>query len=322
MQLGRIVFTGENKSRPMTPPILSPSPRRFRRLAAVLACIALLPHGAAASDEILRVDGAASVAMAIFGAVQVMRTEQGMEIDISANRGSAGGIEAVGNGEADVAMSSRAVTPEDRAACPSAMLKSTYIGHQVVALVVTKAVHEGGIKALSPVQVRAIYEGRAKNWKEFGGPDVEIKFFNPTPGRGVWEVFTEWVYGDNRRAGFGKADHVKTNSEALNMLAFVKGALTVLPPSLIPKDEAFAVATVEKDGTPVEPTPQNIVSGKYSMARPMLLVTDQRPVGLAKKFIDFILGERGQEILRQEGHMTLKEVKAAGGGELLSLTGE
>jgi phosphate transport system substrate-binding protein len=297
--------------------------RALLKSATAFACAAmLLLQRAEASDEILRIDGAASVAVAIFPCVQVLRAEQGMEIDIAANSGNAGGIEALGKGEADMAMSSRPVSPEDRAANPSATFRSTYIGHQAIALVVGKEVHEGGVKALAPGQVRAIYEGRAKNWKEFGGPDLAIKFFNPAPGRGVWEMFAEWVYGDNRRAGIGKADQVRNHDEALNALAFTKGTLTVLPPALIPKDEAFPVAVVEKDGTTVEPTPQNIVSGKYSMARPLILVTNDRPVGFGKKLIDFLLSTRGQEMLRTQGYMTREQAKQAGGNDLLSSASE
>jgi phosphate transport system substrate-binding protein len=285
--------------------------------AASLSALAIDAR-AAGSGGVVHADGAASVAVAIADAVHALRLEQGMEIDIAGSRGSTGGIQAVGEGDLDVGLSSRLVATEDRAACPDVPLEAAYIGHQVIALTVSKDVYDGGVRALSPDQVRAIYEGRVTNWKQLGGPDGEIKFFNPSPGRGVWEVFAEWVYGDNRRAPAGKSEQVKTNDEARNMVDFVAGSLTVLPPSLLKGSTARPLALAGKGGAPVEPSPENIVSGKYSMARPMVLVTNGRPIGTVKILVDFIVGERGQEMLRKQGCLTIKEIRDAGGEKFVT----
>ncbi len=67
-------------------------------------------------------------------------------------------------------------------------------------MIVAKDVWDGGVKALSKEQIRDIYEGRITNWKDAGGKDQRIVFFNKEPGRGTWEVFAHWVYGDPKKA--------------------------------------------------------------------------------------------------------------------------
>jgi phosphate transport system substrate-binding protein len=44
-------------------------------------------------------------------------------------------------------------------------------GRQVV---VSREVHEAGVTALTPAEIRDIYAGRVENWREVGGPDREI----------------------------------------------------------------------------------------------------------------------------------------------------
>jgi hypothetical protein len=53
-------------------------------------------------------------------------------------------------------------------------------------IVVARDVHRAGVSALAPAEIRAIYAGEATNWREFGGPDREIRLFgvgDSTPNR-------------------------------------------------------------------------------------------------------------------------------------------
>jgi ABC-type phosphate transport system substrate-binding protein len=56
------------------------------------------------------------------------------------------------------------------------------------------------VKAISKKEFAALYEGALGNWKALGGEDRKIKFFNPEQGRGIWELFVTWCYGDIRKA--------------------------------------------------------------------------------------------------------------------------
>jgi phosphate transport system substrate-binding protein len=56
----------------------------------------------------------------------------------------------------------------------------------------------------------------------------------------------------------------------------------------------------------VSPTNATVVSGEYTIARPLYMYTNGEPKGLAKEFIDFILGEKGQAIVEEVGFVPVK----------------
>jgi len=60
-----------------------------------------------------------------------------------------------------------------------------------------------------------------------------------------------------------------------------------------------AVKAVSLGG--VAPTADNVLAGRYPLARPFIYVTRQAPAGLVKAFIDFVVGSEGQTIIRNTG---------------------
>jgi phosphate transport system substrate-binding protein len=95
----------------------------------------------------------------------------------------------------------------------------TQIGEDAVALIVSADVWNGGLKSVTKEQAKGIYESAIKNWKELGGPDKRIAFFNKEPGRGTWEVFANWAYGDHKKAPQVSFPEVGGNEETRNKVA-------------------------------------------------------------------------------------------------------
>jgi phosphate transport system substrate-binding protein len=56
----------------------------------------------------------------------------------------------------------------------------------------------------------------------------------------------------------------------------------------------------------VMPTKETVVSGEYSLSRPLYMYTNGKPSGLAKSFIDFVLSPEGQEIVNKQGFVPVK----------------
>ncbi|RYD02234.1 hypothetical protein N752_25825 [Desulforamulus aquiferis] len=51
----------------------------------------------------------------------------------------------------------------------------------------------------------------------------------------------------------------------------------------------------------VEPTTENIASGEYKIARPLLLVTKEQPDEKQQIFIDYLLSEKGLTVVEELG---------------------
>lgn len=278
------------------------------KLPVSLALIALsLPPFASA--ETLKINGSTTVNLPVAEASEILRAERTMDIQVDTQGGSAGGISMLGDGLVQVGMSSKHVSPDDRAKYPQTDIREIHIGEDAVALIVSKDVWDGGVKALTKQQVKEIYESKITNWKDAGGKPRRIAFFNKEPGRGTWEVFAQWAYGNPKAAPQVSFPEVGGNEETRSKVASTRGALSQLSSSWADGKQVFALGLKLDDGTVVEPTSENIAMKTYPLSRPLFLLTKGEPVGAAKVLVDFMLSERGQELVKKHGYLRLKDLK-------------
>lgn len=257
----------------------------------------------------LRINGSTTVNLPVAEAAEILRAEKQMQITVDTQGGSSGGISMLGDGQIEIGMASKHVGDADRAKFPKVQFRETHIGEDAVALIVSKDVWEGGVRSLGKQQVRDIYEGKIRNWKQLGGPDRRIAFFNKEPGRGTWEVFTHWLYGDSKKAPQVSFPEVGGNEETRNKVASTRGALSQLSSSWADGKTVFALGIRLESGGIVEATPGNIANRSYPMSRPLFVLTNGEPMGEARTLIDFLLSPRGQALVRKHGYLSLDQLK-------------
>lgn len=280
----------------------------MRRLALFATTLAATAAVFAAGPS-LKVNGSTTVNVVAAEAAEILRAEKGMTITVDTQGGSSGGISGVGDGSIDVGMSSKPVSDDDRKKYPNVSFVETHIGEDAVALVVSKDVWDGGVKSLTKQQVKDLYESKATSWKQVGGADRRVVFFNKEPGRGTWEVFAHWLYGNPKAAPEVKHPEVGGNEETRNKVIGTKGAISQLSSSWAEgNDRIHALALKLDDGGVVEPTAANIATKKYPMARPLFFVTNGPPAGAAKAYIEFVLSPRGQELVKKHGYLRLRDL--------------
>jgi phosphate transport system substrate-binding protein len=71
-------------------------------------------------------------------------------------------------------------------------------------------------------------------------------------------------------------------------------------------DNAVKAVKIDTNGAVVEPTVDNVLSGKYPLSRSLYMITKGQPDGLAKAYLAFILSPEGQSMLAQEGFVPVK----------------
>jgi len=267
--------------------------------------------GLALAAKPLRVNGSTTVNPIVAEAAEALRAERGLTIHVDTQGGSSGGIAALGDGRAEVAMLSRPIEDEDRTRFPRTRFQGTRIGSDAVALVVSRDVWEGGVKTLSKAQLKGLYEGKIRSWREVGGPDRRIAFFNKEPGRGTWEVFARWLYGDPKAAPLVSLPEVGANEEARNKVASTPGAISQLSAAWADGHRVFALGIRRDDGKTVRPTLAAVRDGSYPLSRPLLVVTHGPPRGEIKILIDFLLGPRGQALVEKHGYLANSRKAAA-----------
>lgn len=279
----------------------------FSRLPIAAALLAAAGSLSPASAESFKMQGSPVLAHVMVAAAPVLR-EQGIEIKVGVEGSSTTAVLMMGDSHVDFALTTRRLTGKDQANFPERELKEFCIGMQVGALIVPEDVWASGVRAISKAQLKGIYEGQITSWKELGGADVPIKFFNTERGRGLWELVFTWVYEETRKVPLGKFPITVDGEDARNTVQFTKGGLGIAQINWVDGKAVHGLAIKDENGGVIEPTLANVAAGKYPLARPAMIVVGETPVGAKKRLIDFLLGPEGQAIVAKSDLVPLKDI--------------
>ncbi|MDC0835589.1 phosphate ABC transporter substrate-binding protein [Geitlerinema sp. CS-897] len=115
--------------------------------------------------------------------------------------GSDNGIQALLNGQADLAAVSRPLTPQEQ----NQGLVAVPVADDAIALVVGVGNPFG--QGLSQQNVVDIFTGQMTNWSQIGGPDKPIRVINRPPESGTRQAFQELVL---QGGNFGNTPNITT----------------------------------------------------------------------------------------------------------------
>jgi phosphate transport system substrate-binding protein len=262
-------------------------------LIATMLCGCVSDQG---NGESLTVTGSTTVLpIAERTAEAYMAVDQNADILVSGG-GSSVGVQAVGEGTADIGMASRDLKVEEQEKYPD--LVQHVVASDGIAIIVFK---DNIVPSLTIDQLKAIYKGDIVNWNEVGGEDAEIAVIGRDSASGTREFFHSAV--------MDKEDFVVTQLEK-NSNGAVKQTVKQTPGAigyvgLGYIDETIRAVPIEVDGTPVNPTVKNVIAGDYPIARPLNMFTKGEVTGLAAAYLDFIVSAEGQQIVEDEGFVPL-----------------
>ncbi len=270
----------------------------------LLSGLALSSVPAMAGSTTIRVAGSTTVLpVATRAAEKYMAAHPGVRITVNPG-GSGVGVKSIGRGTVEIGMVSREITGKERKYFKDADFHVIRFARDAVACVVSSEVYEGGVKSLSKKQIRAIYSGKIKNWKEVGGPDRAIFVIDKEAHRGTRHVFMEYVFGEKTPLARG-ADLVSgSNNEEQTKVALSDSAIGMLSIAWLDKD-VKGIAIVE-EGRSIEPTIANIKNNSYPISRDLTFVTNGEPVGEVRAFLDYITGPAGRRIIVESGYVPLQ----------------
>ena len=147
-------------------------------------------------------------------------------------------------------------------------------------------------------QLKDIYNGKIKTWKELGGADRPISAVSRDTSSGTCEVWEEKVLKkDPVRAD---ALLVASNGQAVQTIAQNRVGIGYVGIGYADKSVKFLKVN-GKTAT------ENSVRGfSWPIARPLFMYTNGKPTGAAGKFIDFMLSQEGQKVVKEVKFVTLK----------------
>ena len=256
--------------------------------------ITILIVPAVHSAEVLTITGSSTVLPVAAKCAEVFNEKQG-DITVQVSGGGSGhGIEAVATGKADIGMASREVKDSEINKYGDKFIEDT-IARDGMAVVVSSKIYKK-VQNLTKEQIRMIFDGKIKNWKEVGGPDKRIFVVVRKSGSGTRDTFMEAIFGSSKAEARGKYIETSENSEMKTAISQSDIAIGYLGLGYLGGKEVKAISV---DG--VSPTKETVKDGTYPIARSLYLYTWEKTSLKEGKFIDFILSEEGQKIVEEEG---------------------
>ncbi len=224
----------------------------------------------------VRYEGSSTIGEFMRGASKVYRRSA---LRINTKTESSGGEQCVVAGRCDIG----GVAREVKGGYLKMGAVPTLIGKDAIAVVVHK---NNPVSDLSSSQLRGIFSGKIKNWKEVGGKDLPIKPFITAKNSATNKVFYSTVMRRHRY----KAEVVAPDSRMIGSVSAGEGTIGQL--SLALAKHRQGIKTMEIDGQPA-----SAGNPRYPIARPLYLVTLQPPTEEMAMFIDWTLSPAGQEVV-------------------------
>lgn len=232
------------------------------------------------------------------------------DVNVAVTGGGSGtGIAALINGTCDICEASRAMDGKEigQAEAKGITPHQEIVGLDGIAVVVNP---KNPVKNLTMADLRDIFMGKMRNWKEAGGLNKELVILSREVNSGTHVFFKEHVL----RMGNPKGQ------EEFSPMALLMPSSQAIADEITNNDNAIGyygmgyispaqkVIAVAKDpGSPyVKPTVENVKAGTYPISRPLYIYTNGEPQGLIKSFMDFIFSKEGQKIVKKLDFVPIK----------------
>ena len=225
-----------------------------------------------------------------------MKEHPNVKISISGG-GSGNGIKALIDGSTDIADSSRFIKKKE---VKLAVDNGRYpVPFAVAYDCIIPVVHPSNSAVnLNMDQLKAIYKGEIKNWKDVGGPDREIVVVSRDTSSGTYEVWHKKVMEKERV--YPGALLQASNGAVVQVVAKNKNAVGYIGLGYL--DSSVKALTVNK----IVGSEETTLNGTYPISRPLFMFTAGWPKGDTVNFINFVIHpNKGQKYVAEAGYVPL-----------------
>jgi phosphate transport system substrate-binding protein len=239
------------------------------------------------------------------------------EVEIEVSGGGSGvGIAALEKGTIDIATASRNIKPDEIDNTKKNTGKDPtefVVGFDALAIFVNK---ENPLNRITFAQLAQIYaeNGTTTRWSQLDAsiPGVKkdkIVLVSRQSSSGTYEFFRERVL-KKQDFKLGSLD-MNGSKEVVELVSHAKTAIGYSGMGYATPNIKMLDVAVKPDDTAYAPTVENTIAKKYPLARSLQLYTLGEPQGPVKEFIDWILSDDGQKILRENGFVPIRTVAAS-----------
>lgn len=262
--------------------------------------LAMMVSSTASAQEMLQIKGSDTLINLVQRLAEVYMEENPGKYIAVTGGGSGTGIAALINEKCDIANASRLMKSkeismaQDRKVTP----KRVVIAMDGLSVIANE---NNPVTKLTIDQIGAIFRGDIKNWKDVGGADAPITMYGRQSNSGTFVFFQDFVlkgdYSQKMKRMNGNAQIVEGIRKDQNGIGYV--GVGYLKDARGLSVMSVAAGLGEDYASPLNAA--DVKSGKYPIVRPLNQYVDGNPSSAVAEFLTFELGERGQEIVKEEG---------------------
>jgi phosphate transport system substrate-binding protein len=216
--------------------------------------------------------------------------------------GSGVGITALGEGSTDIAMSSRPLKMDEKLAFKDKNVQEVIVGMDALAVVVHPS---NKVKQLTREQIEGIYTGKITNWKDVGGSNLKIVAYSRESSSGTYEFFKEHVMDKKNYAS--SVLNMPATGAIVQSVSQTEGAVGYVGLAYETKEVTHVAVSYDQGKTYVLPSIPTAQDNTYPVSRPLYYYYSADKAEAVKPFIDYILSEKGQQLVAESGYVPLKK---------------
>ncbi|NOX34489.1 MAG: phosphate ABC transporter substrate-binding protein [Deltaproteobacteria bacterium] len=222
---------------------------------------------------------------------------QNPDVKISLSGGGSGnGIKAIIDGTTNIGNASRFIKTKE---VNAANAKGVYpVPFRIALDAIVPVVNvKNKVSNLSMAQLKDIYLGKIKDWKELGGTPGKIVVISRDSSSGTFGVWKHLVM--NKERVIPGALTVPSNGGVVQVVEKTPGAIGYVGLGYLTKE----LKAVKVEG--VYGSRENTLNGSYPISRGLFMFTNGWPAGDTMGYISFILSKKGQKLVEQAGSIPL-----------------
>ncbi len=271
-------------------------------LLSIIFFVVLLSSGCSHVKKALQIKGSDTMVNLAQAWAEVYLNKYPLANIAVTGGGSGTGVAALIAGVVDISQCSRDMEPKEikMAEAKGVKPKQIHVANDGIAIVVNP---KNPVSKMTIAQLSDIFSGRVTNWKQVGGDDLRIVALSRERNSGTHVFFLQEVVKKGNKkdpAEFAADVLMMPSSQAIaEEIGSNPSAIGYIGLGYLSKNEKAVSVMKKAGGAYVYPTVQTVLNKTYPISRALYFYTNGTPTGDAKVFVDFVLSNEGQQIVKK-----------------------